>query len=478
MAAMRAALVAWSCFTLLGCGGRTGLDSWLTTLEPGQVGSGGAAAGTGGAAGTPNVDAGAADAPPELALNRALFIDSEASDVQWADVAVAAALFDDGAFVAGGTAADATLEGAPLSSGGAFLLRLHASGELFWAASIRTEGASSARAVAATSDEGVVIGGHFLGVLESDSRSATADTRYGDVFVARYDSLGHLVWLRTFGSPSWDRIDAVTVSAEGRIFVGGYVGGPIDFGTGVLEVSEHEPFLLELDAGGSVLSAAVLPCSGPYCGVLGLAIANDEDLLVAGYQQGSLQIGDTRVGVNDAEFRAFALRRRPTGELTAAKAWNFHTGHTIAQASGGGVYVAGEMRGEQLIDGHVAKAADLGGGVVLMLDQANDASWINTLAFSGAVLDVSPHPRGGAHGVGRIRTDSGDWPFVASLSESGALHSFTSYPAYSGTATGVARTVGGVVWVVGSYDRFVSFSGIEHATPATSGFVLRFVQRD
>ncbi len=78
----------------------------------------------------------------------------------------------------------------------------------------------------------------------------------GDVFVAKLDSSGTVVWARGFGASSGDRGYSVAVDSSGNAFVAGQFNNSVAFGSTTLtSAGGGEVFVAKLDSSGTVVWA-------------------------------------------------------------------------------------------------------------------------------------------------------------------------------------------------------------------------------
>jgi hypothetical protein len=96
----------------------------------------------------------------------------------------------------------------------------------------------SAEATAVDTQGNVYVAGTFTHQVDVDpSQSGTrvlkaADSDKDDIYVAKYDSGGALVWAQRFGGDSNDTVDVLTLGPDGQLYVGGTFKDPATFGTG------------------------------------------------------------------------------------------------------------------------------------------------------------------------------------------------------------------------------------------------------
>jgi hypothetical protein len=122
-----------------------------------------------------------------------------------AEVVQAAAVLSDGDLALAGSART------PGQAADLWVARLDGDGKLRWQARFGGEAPDSASTVAATGDNGLVVGGETL------SQGAGS----ADAWLLRLDPEGGRLWQRTVGGPAIDRINAVTLLDDGTIAAAG-----------------------------------------------------------------------------------------------------------------------------------------------------------------------------------------------------------------------------------------------------------------
>ena len=150
-----------------------------------------------------------------------------------------------GAVVCGEFNGTTNFGGSDLVSGGQqdiYLARYDGNGNLIWSQRFGSTGNERPASIA-TSATGVFITGTFGTELNlgGDLFSSAGGL---DVFLAKYDLAGNHQWSRSAGSVSSDLGSAVAVSVFGNVVVGGSFRGPIDFGgDGLANAGSYDAFL-------------------------------------------------------------------------------------------------------------------------------------------------------------------------------------------------------------------------------------------
>lgn len=82
----------------------------------------------------------------------------------------------------------------------------------------------------------LLISGTFQNTADFDPSSNLEELTsngWNDVFVAKYDTTGSLIWVKTFGGTEWDYSTAFFVDASDNIYVGGNYGSTMDIDPGI-----------------------------------------------------------------------------------------------------------------------------------------------------------------------------------------------------------------------------------------------------
>jgi uncharacterized delta-60 repeat protein len=241
--------------------------------------------------------------------------------------------------------------------------RYNANGTLRWAKQAAGAGPDSygvGRDAARLPDDSVVIVGNFFGTLtfgqgEPNETSLTAPECL-DVFVARYDPDGMLVWAKQAGGAAHDIGRGVAALSDGSVVVTGFFSGAAVFGAGesnetsLTSTGGSDCFIARYELDGSLTWAKQAGGAGThgYC----LTAISDDSVVVAGYfaDAATFAPGEpnetslTSVGSLDV----FVARYDPDGSLAWAKrAGGFGSteAYGVAATSDDSVVVTGRIDG-------------------------------------------------------------------------------------------------------------------------------------
>jgi len=115
-----------------------------------------------------------------------------------------------------------------------FVAKLDSNGNLLWFKTIGTANDDWGSDIVVAPDGSVYVAGHTL--------SSSGDF---DVLIAKFDQSGNLMWFRTIGGSDDDYSDAIGVAHNGSVYV---VGGTYSFGAG-----DEDIFVAKFDSSGKLL---------------------------------------------------------------------------------------------------------------------------------------------------------------------------------------------------------------------------------
>ena len=148
-------------------------------------------------------------------------------------------------------------------------------GDAVWAKQSGSDTRASGDAVAVDPEGNVVVAGHFEESFTLGDIELTADA--GDSFIARYNAAGELQWLKSIGDNTPESIRDIATDGDGNIYVAG---------------RRETSTLWKLDSDGNVVWEAPAAPAGD------MAVDLDKNILLSGWYQGTLRVGDRTVTSN------------------------------------------------------------------------------------------------------------------------------------------------------------------------------------
>jgi hypothetical protein len=312
----------------------------------------------------------------------------------------------------------------------AFVAKLDASGGHLWSKGFRGTGDQTANRVATDSAGNVIVAGYFVNNIDLGEGSIPS-AGAGDIFVAKLDPAGALIWNKTFGDASGQSLSALAIDGDDAIVIAGYPGTGVDFGGGSLAgAGQSDGFVAKLDSSGKHLWSKRFVDAGAG----DIAFDSAEGVVLLGKFSGSVDFGGgplTAVG----SFNTFILKLDAQGVHT----WSKRFGSADELTA---VDMAVDSAGNLILVGSFVGSVDFGGGpmtgggdldiFVAKLDGAGDHIWTKPFGYGSGELANSVAVDGEDNIVfsgwllgsldfgGDVLTSAGIWDtFVAKLDASG-----------------------------------------------------------
>ena len=133
------------------------------------------------------------------------------------------------------------------------------------------------------------------------------DSSGTDIYVAKYDRDGTVVWSKgidSAGSNSFDYNHGVAVDSVGNVFLAGNSRGTLNFGSDTISCNSsdswQEIFLAKYNANGKELWARSL-CGGSYEFGKAIGVDRQDNVFVTGYFRNTVNIGGIEISSNGSE---------------------------------------------------------------------------------------------------------------------------------------------------------------------------------
>src|ERR1051326_918476 len=145
-----------------------------------------------------------------------------------------------------------------------FIAKYNASGIFQWVRRAGSANRDEAKGIACDASGNVYITGMYSDGCQFESQTLASPNNSFNIFLAKYDSNGNLMWVQTAGD-NWDDVSwAITVDNAGKVYIAGEIVGYVVFGsapplttTGLTDV-----FVACYDASGNALWAK--QAGGPW----------------------------------------------------------------------------------------------------------------------------------------------------------------------------------------------------------------------
>jgi hypothetical protein len=262
-----------------------------------------------------------------------------------------------------------------------FIAKYDSSGNVIWAKSAGGSAADIANCI--TTD--ILNNVYIAGVFKSDTitfgttflLNTTADTN--DIFFAKYDSSGNLLWAKSAGGTNNDYVTSIATDAFGNTYmIGNFLSPTITFESyTITNAGSSNIFLTKYDSAGNVVwvKSGVGTTSGLSNSV---TINANQNIYVAGQFGGSITFGSTTLisaGLEDI----FLTKYDTSGNVVWAKGFGspaWEAANSVITDGAGNIYLAGAFD-STITFGTTTLAVDsIGKNIFLVkLDNSGNVLW-------------------------------------------------------------------------------------------------------
>jgi uncharacterized repeat protein (TIGR01451 family) len=292
-------------------------------------------------------------------------------------------------------------------SADAFILSLNSDGNFRWVHQFGNTEHDVVMDVEVDTNGFVYSTGHFGGTIDFDpgiGESILTAVTNSSVFVAKFDTVGNLIWAKQLGGPMENNDSrGIAVDGDGNVFTVGYFYGTGDFDPGPSEVlltpdGTTDIFISKLDSDGNFEWVKQVG-NDQWEIVAGVSVDEFGSCFITGQFKGTVDFNPdggvyelTAAGASN--YDVFILKLSDTGNF----GWARHIGGSneelstgIALDELGNVYVIGAFKGNADFDpnpgatNYVTSEGDYD-AFLLRLDEFGDYPWVKT--FGGIDKDV------------------------------------------------------------------------------------------
>lgn len=197
----------------------------------------------------------------------------------------------------------------------------------------------------------LILAGRFEGTLDLGGGPMTSAGDL-DLFVAKLDRDGHLLWSRRFGGADRQAATSVAVDRSDNILVAGVTQGDVDFGAG--PITEPGLVLAKLDPSGAAIWSKGFAGSGTIGQVRADASGN---VILRGSFSGPIDLGGGALDDGGGASSTFVAKLDGGGQHV----WSKGYGDKDLQAALG---MDVDSTGDVVVVGRMAESFDFGGGTI------------------------------------------------------------------------------------------------------------------
>jgi hypothetical protein len=251
----------------------------------------------------------------------------------------------------------------PLTSSGdldVFIIKYNNAGIFSWAKSFSGQYTDEGFSIDVDSMGNIYTTGHFQDVVDFDpgigTFNLTANSGY-DVFVAKLNSSGNLIWAKQIGGTSNDEGLSLVVNSKGSVFVTGYFGSTCDFNpdTSVVynltSAGSSDGYICMLDSSGTFGWAGRMGGTGVDYGE-SVSLHAQNSISITGHFSNTADLNpkplDSLIVTSAGSKDIFLVRLGETGDFFWARSMggtSLDQGYSLTADAAGNIFTTGIFNG-------------------------------------------------------------------------------------------------------------------------------------
>lgn len=209
----------------------------------------------------------------------------------------------------------------------------------------------------------VIVAGHFYETVDFDPGSGTTNLTsidLADVFVAKYNSEGALIWAIQIGDSDDQFLGALSQDNSGNIFITGTYSGTVDFDPGagntfLTSVGGYDTYVAKFDKNGDLIWAKSFGGSGWETGE-SIAISSSGDVVFGGSFEGTADFdpsSGTSNLISNGDTDAFVTKLTSNGDYGWSKGFGnalYNTIYDLDIDDSENIFITGYIEGTVDLD--------------------------------------------------------------------------------------------------------------------------------
>lgn len=220
---------------------------------------------------------------------------------------------------------------------------------------------------------------------------------FSDIFIAKYNSSGNLIWVKKAGGNGPDRGNSISVDLNGNIYLTGYYNESATFETTTITSNNNsqDVFIAKYDTNGNLIWVHSV---GGEFGDTGYGIVSDNlgNVIVTGQYKGQGIFGSTILNsmidpnFNQPSYDLFVLKYDPSGNLLwvqDAKAKYDDRGMSVAIDDANNIFVVGQYSDTITVD-LTYNNYTMNAGFLFKLDPAGNEQYFKSFSAAQTLLNA------------------------------------------------------------------------------------------
>ncbi len=261
------------------------------------------------------------------------------------------------------------------------LAKYDAAGACLWVRSVLvTFDDALAYDIAIDAEDRIYITGSYNGTAVFSDSISLASYVGDDIFVARYDVDGTCLWARRAGSSSNDEARGIAVSAEGDVFITGFVGGftvrfdPLQIASN----NQRQIFVASYDSTGTLNWAKLSTGIGQGKSSRSISVANDRVFITGQFSFAAGEFDGLPISTTSNSGKAFVMACDLDGNALWANSYGSgdHEGMGISADTLGNVFMVGRLWGSMFLpDDTLVSVSSNDDFMILKFDADGNYQW-------------------------------------------------------------------------------------------------------
>ncbi|REJ80577.1 MAG: T9SS C-terminal target domain-containing protein [Bacteroidetes bacterium] len=274
-----------------------------------------------------------------------------------------------------------TLQLYAIGSHDIFVGKYSPSGDIKWIKKAGSVGGDVGRSVGVDANYNVYATGEFEKSTYFTSNDSVISAGSNDIFLAKYDINGNLVWVKRYGGSSDDKGRALAVDSAGNSYIGAYFSSSVSFGSTNLSSSgSNDIAIFKVNSSGDVQwakKAGGTREDRPR----GVALDRSGNILVTGTFTNSCTFSGTTL-TGTGPFSSFTAKYTNSGNLEWVRAGVNTTDTTrsnaIATDPAGNSYIAGYYKQTAVFGSNSVTSAGANDIFVAKYDPNGNVLWLKS----------------------------------------------------------------------------------------------------
>lgn len=272
-----------------------------------------------------------------------------------------------------------------------FVSSYNTNGDLRWAKRLGGGGKNDQGLGISQSNGNVYVCGKFEMTAWFSGGTAYTTSGGRDIFFAKYTTDGTLLWVKKAGGPGDDEAYAITSDADGNFYMTGYFSQTANFnGIYLTSTGSKDIFIAKYDTNGNIIWARKAGGSASDYG-MGIKIDNAGRLFLTGGFRTNTKFGSISLWGQGGDADIFVARYTSNGDVVWARKAGGRIndyGRALALDSSSNLFITGNFGLEANFGGQTVYGADSAEIYVASWDMNGNFKWV--LKVGGPTDDPDP----------------------------------------------------------------------------------------